>query len=62
MRAFRWILPALASATLVSEAGVARTPAGGAAAQVTINPLLPGGPDPWIVREGDTYYLSLIHI
>lgn len=56
MRAFRWILPALASATLVSEAGVARTPAGGSAAQVAINPLLPGGPDPWIVRQGDTYY------
>jgi GH43 family beta-xylosidase len=56
MGPLRWTTYALALA--MAMAGAATLPlntAGAAEARVT-NPLLPGGPDPWIVREGDTYY------
>jgi GH43 family beta-xylosidase len=56
MMSLRWITPALALATLAPGALVVPAAAGGAATQMATNPLLPGGPDPWIVRQGDTYY------
>ncbi len=45
-------LAVLACATLPITGGVAQAPA----ARTFTNPLLPSGPDPWIVRHGDTYY------
>ncbi|MCC2977842.1 glycoside hydrolase family 43 protein [Sphingomonas sp. PL-96] len=45
------ILPVLLLAAKVAPGAAAL-----AAPTTATNPLLPGGPDPWIVREGDTFY------
>lgn len=47
----RSILFAVALLVLVAAAAPARE-----SARTFANPLLPSGPDPWIVREGDIYY------
>jgi GH43 family beta-xylosidase len=56
MKSLRWITPALALIALVPGGAVVPATAGGATTQMASNPLLPGGPDPWIVRQGDTFY------
>jgi len=38
--------------------GVTPTPEPPPAANTFTNPLLPSGPDPWIIKKGDTYYYT----
>lgn len=51
-------LLALLSVSCVAAGPLGRSPSRDAArsAEIFTNPLLPSGPDPWIVRDGGTYY------
>lgn len=50
-RAARWVQMLACATTLFA--------ASGATAQSFTNPVLPSGPDPWIARDGKTYYLMV---
>jgi GH43 family beta-xylosidase len=47
-------LSALAIILMPGASALAELPTG--SAQTYTNPLLPSGPDPWVTRDGDTYY------
>lgn len=53
-RTVRWVRTLLGAAALFA--------ASGAVAQSFTNPVLPSGPDPWIARDGETYYLMVTRV
>lgn len=50
------VFGAMAMAIGLGPAATAQPAPAAAAAEAPVNPLLPSGPDPWIVREGRTFY------
>jgi GH43 family beta-xylosidase len=53
-RTARWARTLLGAATLFAASGVT--------AQSFTNPVLPSGPDPWVARDGKTYYLMVTRV